>query len=74
MKAGGGNPSFRREIGCHISQEPPKVLKILDFFKNDVKLRVKESLNDCLENSPSSTKIYEFFEAKIMNFIFFPKF
>ena len=41
--AGGLNPSFCWEIGCHFLQEPSRVLKILDFFKNDVRLRVKES-------------------------------
>ena len=43
-KGGGGwNPPIRWEIGCHFSQEPPKDLKILDFFKHDVEPRVKES-------------------------------
>ena len=44
MGAGGGlNQDIRREIGCHFSQEPPRDLKILDFFKNDVGPRLKES-------------------------------
>ena len=43
MEAGGGlNQDIRREIGCHFSQEPPRDLKILAFFKNDVEPRVKE--------------------------------
>ena len=43
-KGGGGwNPDIRREIGCHFSQEPPRDLKILDFFKNGVGPRAKES-------------------------------
>ena len=32
-----------QEIACHFSQDHAKVLKLLDFFKNDVKPRVKES-------------------------------
>ena len=75
---GGGEPDIRREIGCHFSQEPPRDLRILDFFKNDVGPRLKESfehtLNDYLENGSSSTKIYTFFEAKIINFNFFKNF
>ena len=31
-------------------------------------------LNDCPENGPSFTKIYKFFEAKNINFIFFQNF
>ena len=31
-------------------------------------------LNDCPENGLSSTKIYKFFEAKIINFDFFQNF
>ena len=31
-------------------------------------------LNDCPENGPSSTKVYKFFEAKIINFKFFKNF
>ena len=31
-------------------------------------------LNDCQENGPSWTKIYRFFEEKIINFILFKKF
>ena len=40
---GGLNQDIHREIGCHFLQEPPRDLKILDFFKNAVKPRVKES-------------------------------
>jgi len=45
MEADGGglNQDIRQEIGCHFSQKPPRDLKILDFLKNDVGLRVKES-------------------------------
>ena len=46
----GGNPPFCQEIGCHFSQEQPRVLKILDFFKNDVGLMVKESFEAYFEN------------------------
>ena len=39
----------------------PNVLKLTDFFKNDVGVRVKNSilhiLNDCLENRPSTMAI-----------------
>ena len=41
--AGGLNPFFCWEIGCHFLQKPSGVLKILGFFKNDVGPRVEES-------------------------------
>ena len=64
-----------QEIACHFSQDHARVLKLLDFFKKDVELRVKEHiLNDCPENGPSSTKIYKVFEAKIINFDSFQNF
>ena len=42
---GGGrlNQDIRWEIGCNFSQEPPRDLKILDSFKNDVRPRLRES-------------------------------
>ena len=44
MEVGGGlNQDINWEIGCHFLLEPPRDLKILDFFKNDVGPRVKES-------------------------------
>ena len=43
-KGGGGwNPPYAQEIGCHFSRNDPNVLKLPDFFKNDVKPKVKES-------------------------------
>ena len=60
-----------QEITCHFSQDHARVLKLLDFFKNDVG-HFEHIFNDCPENGPSSTKIYKFFEAKIINFDFFP--
>ena len=74
----GWNPPYAQEIGCHFSRNDPNVLKLPDFFKNDVGPKVKESfghiLNDCPENGLSSTKISENFEAKIINFDFFQNF
>ena len=62
---GGLNQDICREIGYHFLQEPPRDLKIPDFFKNDVRLRVKEFfehiLNDCLENEPSFDKNLQIF-------------
>ena len=57
-KGGGGwNPPYAQEIGCHFSRNDPNVLKLPDFFKNDVGLKVKfhfgHILNDCPENGPS---------------------
>ena len=40
---GGWNPRLHREIGCHFTQEPSTVLRIFNFFKNDVEPRVKET-------------------------------
>ena len=42
-KAGGSYVPTAQEIACHFSQDHARVLKLLDFFKNDVGLRVKES-------------------------------
>ena len=43
-KAGGGSyVPTAQEIACHFSQDHARVLKLLDFFKNDVGPRVKES-------------------------------
>ena len=33
-----------QEISCHFSGNDPNVLKLPDFFKNDVGLKVKESV------------------------------
>ena len=72
------NQDIRWEIGCHFSGTDPNVLKLPDFFNNDVIAKVKESFgrifNDCPENGPSSTKTSEIFEAKIINFDFFQTF
>ena len=72
------NQDIGQEIGCHFSKEPLRDLKILEIFKNDVGPRVKSHfeyiLNDCLENRPSLTKIYTFFEAKMINLNFFQHF
>ena len=66
------------KIACHILQDHAKDLKHLNFFKNDVGPNIKNHLehilNDCPENGPSSTKISENFEAKIINFDFFQNF
>ena len=40
---GGWNPPYAQEIGCHFSRNDPNVLKLPDFFKNDVWPKVKES-------------------------------
>ena len=49
-KGGGGwNPPYAQEIGCHFSRNDPNVLKLPDFFKNDVGLKVKESFWAYLE-------------------------
>ena len=46
---GGWNPPYAQEIGCHFSKNDPNVLKLPDFFKNDVKPKVKESFWAYLE-------------------------
>ena len=49
-KGGGGwNPPYAQEIGCHFSRNDPNVLKLPDFFKNDVGPKVKESFWAYLE-------------------------
>ena len=42
-RGGGLNHDIHGEIGCYFMQEALRDLKILDFFKNDARLRVKES-------------------------------
>ena len=43
-KAGRGSyVPMAQEIACHFSQDHARVLTLLDFFKNDVGPRVKES-------------------------------
>ena len=43
-KPGGGSyVPTAQEIACHFSQDHTRVLKLLDFFKNDVHPRVKDS-------------------------------
>ena len=77
MEEGGIHPFIGRLAAIHFSQEQPRVLKILDFFKNNVGPRVKESFwayIDCLENGLSEAKIYKFFETKITNFDLFQNF
>jgi len=46
---GGWNPPYGQEIGCHFSRNDPNVLKLPDFFKNDVGPKVKESFWAYLE-------------------------
>ena len=41
--AGGWNPPYAQEIGCNFSRNDQNVLKLPDFFKNDVGPKVKES-------------------------------
>ena len=42
-KPGGGSyVPVAQKITCHFSQDHARVLKLLDFFKNDVEPRVKE--------------------------------
>ena len=49
-KGGGGwNPPYAQEIGYHFSRNDPNVLKLPDFFKNDVGPKVKESFWAYLE-------------------------
>ena len=45
----GWKPDNPREIGIHFSGYNPNVLKLLDFFKNDVEPKVKESFWAYLE-------------------------
>ena len=66
-------------MGGGLSYVHARVLKLLDFFKKMMlgpgsKSHFEHILNDCPENGPSSTKIYKFFEAKIINFDFFQNF
>ena len=43
-KAGGGAYVLTaQEIVCHFSQDHARIVRFLDFFKNDVEPRVKES-------------------------------
>ena len=42
-KAGGSYVPAAQEIACHFSQDHARILTLLDFFKNDVGPRVKES-------------------------------
>ena len=46
---GGWNPPYAQEIDYHFSRNDPNVLKLPDFFKNDVGPKVKESLWAYLE-------------------------
>ena len=46
---GGWNPPYGQEIGCHFSRNDPNVLKLPDFFKNDVEPKVIESFWAYLE-------------------------
>ena len=67
-----------QKIACHFWQDHTRILKHLDFFKNDVGPRVKSYfehiLIDCPENGPSLTKNLQIFEAEIINFNFFKTF
>ena len=47
--AGGGDTPAAQEIGCHFSGDDLNVLKLPDFFKNDVGPKVKESFWAYLE-------------------------
>ena len=40
---GGSYVLAAQEIACHFSQDHARILTLLDFFKNDVGPRVKES-------------------------------
>ena len=42
-QAGGSYVPTAQDIACHFSQDHARVLTLLDFFKNDVGHRVKES-------------------------------
>ena len=46
---GGYDTPAALEIGCHFSENYPNVLKLPDFFENDVGLKVKESFWAYLE-------------------------
>ena len=46
---GGGDAPAAQETGCHFSGNDPNVLKLPDFFKNDVEPKVKESFWAYLE-------------------------
>ena len=78
-KAGGGLmcPRLRRSLA--ISRRIMlEFCNFLTFSKMMLgpgsKSHFEHILNDCPENGPSSTKIYKFFEAKIINFDFFQNF
>jgi len=45
----GGDTPTAQEIHCHFSKSDSTVLKLPDFFKNDVRPRVKESFFAYLE-------------------------
>ena len=77
--AGGGgiHPTLRRSAA--ISQGMIQMFSnFLTFSRMMLGPRCKSHfghiLNDCPENGPSSTKISENFEAKIINFDFFQNF
>ena len=42
-REGGSYVPAAQEIACHFSQDHVRVLRLLDFFNNDVGLSVKES-------------------------------
>ena len=46
---GGVDPPYDQKIDCHFSRNDPNVLKLPDFFKNDVGPKVKESFWAYLE-------------------------
>ena len=48
-KVGGSCVPAAQEIACHFSQDHARTLKLLDFFKNDVGPKVKESFWAYLE-------------------------
>ena len=45
----GDDTPAAQEIGCHFSANDPNVLKLPDFFKNDVRPKVKKSFWAYLE-------------------------
>ena len=78
-QAGGGLmcPRLRRKLA--ISRRiMPEFWDFLTFSKMMLgpgsKSHFEDILNDCPENGPNLTKIYKFFEAKIINFDFFQNF
>ena len=67
-RGGGSNRAASQTIAHHFSQDHARVLKLLS------KSPFWHILSECPENVWSLTKIFKFFEAKIINFDLFQNF